>query len=126
MIEDTTESCTIPAFAATLPVFDRLTGVYGYDLQFRDGFEAELVAALSASGIKAAMRAHAQYQRDPAELLRQVNTTLWTGSAGDQHAAMLFALVETATGQVRYSMAGHPSIIHLRPDGWKSLAHVSP
>ncbi len=35
---------TVPAFATTLPIFDRLNNVYGYDLQFRSGFEAQFAA----------------------------------------------------------------------------------
>jgi serine phosphatase RsbU (regulator of sigma subunit) len=83
-------------------------------------------AALSASAVKAALRSHGQYQRDAAELLRQVNLTLWTGSAGDQSGSLFCGLLETATGQVRYSLAGQPAIVVVRPDGWESLSRPCP
>jgi EAL and modified HD-GYP domain-containing signal transduction protein len=36
---------TVPAFATTMPIFDRLGNVYGYDMRFRCGFEAQFVEA---------------------------------------------------------------------------------
>ncbi len=36
------------------------------------------------------------------------STTLWTGSSGDQFAEMFYGLLETAGGQIRYSVAGRP------------------
>lgn len=83
-------------------------------------------AAVSASAVKAALRSHGQYQRDAAALLSQVNLTLWTGSAGDQSAALFCGLLETATGMVRYSLAGDPGIVLVRPDGWELLSQPSP
>jgi len=83
-------------------------------------------AAISASAVKAALRSHGQYQRDTAGLLSQVNLTLWTGSAGDQSASLFCGLLETATGQVRYSLAGQPAIVLVRPGGWESLGSPSP
>ena len=83
-------------------------------------------AAISASAVKAALRSHGQYQRDTAGLLGQVNLTLWTGSAGDQSASLFCGLLETATGQVRYSLAGQPAIVRVRPGGWESLSRPSP
>jgi len=83
-------------------------------------------AAISASAVKAALRSHGQYQRNAAGLLSQVNLALWTGSAGDQSASLLCGLLETATGRVRYSLAGQPGIVHVRPGGWESLSRPSP
>jgi sigma-B regulation protein RsbU (phosphoserine phosphatase) len=83
-------------------------------------------AALSASALKAALRSHGQYHRDAAELLAQVNLTLWTGSAGDQSAGLFCGLVETGTGRVRYGLAGNPAVVLLRPEGWKSLSQPAP
>ena len=83
-------------------------------------------AAISASAVKAALRSHGQYQRDTAGLLSQVNLTLWTGSAGDQSASLFCGLLETATGQVRYSLAGQPAIVLVRPGGWESLSSPAP
>ncbi len=52
-MSDTADTKTAPAFAATIPIFDRLGNVYGYELKFRAGLEAELVAAITSNGIEA-------------------------------------------------------------------------
>lgn len=83
-------------------------------------------AALASSAVKAAVRAHGQYQRETDELLRQVNLTLWTSSAGDQFASMFFGLIETETGKIRFGSAGQPAIVKMGPDRWESLACSSP
>ena len=90
-----------------------------------DAMQQGIEAAMSASAVKAAMRAHGQYLRETDELLKQLNLTLWTGSAGDQFASLFYGLVETATGVVRYSTAGHPAVVRVRPGGWESLSHGS-
>ena len=54
-------------------------------------------------------RSHARYQRQAERVLQQVNLTLWTGSAGDQHASLLCGLIETASGRVSCASAGRPS-----------------
>ena len=91
-----------------------------------DVMDRGLEAAMAASAVKAAMRSHGQYNRDADRLLGQVNMTLWTGSAGDQHASMFCGLVETETGLVRYASAGRPAMIRVRPDGWDSISSDSP
>ncbi len=58
-------------------------------------------------------------------MLPQVNLTLWTGSAGDQRATLLLALLETAKGRVSCSSAGRPSAVLLRADGWQPLGRGS-
>jgi c-di-GMP-related signal transduction protein len=45
-----TAQTTVPVFATTQPIFDRLTNVYGYDMDFRSGFEAEFAAATERGG----------------------------------------------------------------------------
>ncbi|MGB2820461.1 MAG: HDOD domain-containing protein [Phycisphaerae bacterium] len=45
-----TAQTTVPVFATTQPIFDRLTNVYGYDMDFRSGFEAEFAAAADRGG----------------------------------------------------------------------------
>jgi phosphoserine phosphatase RsbU/P len=91
-----------------------------------DAMDRGLEAAMTACGVKAAIRAHGQYHRQAEKTLQQVNLTLWTGSAGDQYADMFYGLIETATGRVSYAMAGKPSVVLLRQDEWKSLSHISP
>ncbi len=82
-------------------------------------------AALAASGLKAALRAHGQYYREAQQTLKRLNLTLWTGSAGDQHATLFYGLIETATGRVCTASAGHPGALVIRADGWESLTQIS-
>lgn len=100
---------------------DGLVGVAVGDVMQR-GIEA----ALSASTLKAALRSHGQYQRQVDALIRQVNLTLWQGSAGDQYASLFCGLLETATGQIRYASAGQPAVILVRPGLWESLTRTAP
>ena len=91
-----------------------------------DAMDQGVEAALSANAVKTAFRAHAQYQRDIARLLAQVNLTLWTGSAGDQSANLFTGLVETAGGRVHFASAGQLGVILLRKNDWESMTQPSP
>jgi phosphoserine phosphatase RsbU/P len=82
-------------------------------------------AAIAASGLKAALRAHGQYYREAQQTLKRLNLTLWTGSAGDQHAALFYGLIETATGRISTASAGQPGALVIRSDGWESLTQIS-
>jgi phosphoserine phosphatase RsbU/P len=84
-----------------------------------------LQAAIAASGLKSALRAHGQYYREAQQTLKRLNLTLWTGSAGDQHATLFYGLIETATGRVSTASAGQPGALVIRPDGWESLTQIS-
>ena len=90
-----------------------------------DAMNQGLEAAMAAGALKAALRAHGQYHRQAEQTLKRVNLTLWTGSAGDQFATVFFGLIETSTGRVCYSSAGHPGIVAVRQDGWELLSHAS-
>ena len=83
-------------------------------------------AAFGANTVKSATRAHGQYHRNADALMRAVNLTLWTGASGDQFAQMFYGLVETATGMVRYSCAGNPSVLRLSAGGYESLTETMP
>lgn len=87
---------------------------------------SRLEAAFSAATLRAALRSHGQYHRDPAALLGQVNLTLWTGSAGDQFAALFCGLLETTTGCLRYASAGRFEAMALGADGCQRLALATP
>lgn len=91
-----------------------------------DAMDRGLQAAMAASALKATLRAHGQYHRQAEQALKQVNLTLWTGSAGDQYATLFYGLIETCTGRVCYSVAGHTGLVLLREDGWTSLGHPAP
>jgi hypothetical protein len=84
-----------------------------------------ITAAIAASGLKAALRAHGQYYREAQQTLKRLNLTLWTGSAGDQHAALFYGLIETATGRISTASAGQPGALVIRRDGWESLTQIS-
>ena len=83
--------------------------------------EQGIAGAMTANAVKTAVRAHARYHRQAERILQQVNLTLWTGSAGDQHAALFCGLIETATGRVCCSSAGRLSVLRLHGDHWQSL-----
>ena len=68
-------------------------------------------AAIAASGLKSALRAHGQYYREAQQTLKRLNLTLWTGSAGDQHATLFYGLIETATGRISTASAGRPAAL---------------
>ena len=91
-----------------------------------DAMEQGIDAALSGNALKAALRAHGQYHREPQETLKQLNLTHWTGSAGDQYAALFFGLIETATGRINYSVAGQPAAIVVGNKNWQSLSRAYP
>ena len=82
-------------------------------------------AALAASALKAALRAHGQYYREAQQTLKRLNLTLWTGSAGDQRATLFYGLIETTTGRVCCASAGRPGVLLIRPTGWESLSRTS-
>jgi serine phosphatase RsbU (regulator of sigma subunit) len=83
-------------------------------------------AALAATAMKAALRAHGQYCREAHHALKRLNLTTWTGSAGDQHGTLFYGLIQTSTGRICCSSAGNPGVIVVRPRGWQSLSVVSP
>jgi len=91
-----------------------------------DALGRGLAAGLAAAALKAAIRAHGLYHRDAHQALKQINLTLWTGSAGDQYATLFYGLIETATGRLSGAMAGEPSVVLLREDGWTSPGRASP
>lgn len=84
--------------------------------------ERGIAGALTANAVKTALRSHARYHHLAERILRQVNLTLWTGSAGDRRVALFHGLIETATGRVNCAVAGRPSVVLLRGDGWQSLS----
>ncbi len=83
-------------------------------------------AALAATGLKSALRAHGPYHREADQALKRLNLTLWTGSAGDQYASMFYGMIETATGRVSYGSAGQLGAVLVGADGWESVSQPSP
>jgi len=46
-MEPSAAASAAPVFVTTQPIFDRLANVYGYEMDFRSGFEAEFTAAVA-------------------------------------------------------------------------------
>ena len=78
--------------------------------------------AIPATTLKAALRAHAEYQDRPTTLLQKANLTLWTGSAGDQLASAVCVAIPALAGPLPYAMAGQVSVIQVRSGHWQSLS----
>ncbi|MFZ5833659.1 MAG: PP2C family protein-serine/threonine phosphatase [Planctomycetota bacterium] len=83
-------------------------------------------AALSAGALKAALRAHGQYHREAEAALRQVNLTLWTGSAGDQYASLFYGMLESGSGRLTAALAGDVTAILLRDGDWTRVGTPGP
>jgi serine phosphatase RsbU (regulator of sigma subunit) len=72
-----------------------------------------LEASLGAASLQAAIRAHAGYRHDAGKLVARTNDTLWSGSCGDQHAALFYGLIEPAAGVLEFAVAGPVAAILL-------------
>lgn len=83
-------------------------------------------ASLTAANVRTALRTHGQYQNSPHDVLGQANITLWTGSAGDQHAAVAFGALRSRDTKVHYSSAGNTALWHLGPQGDESPIAIAP
>lgn len=71
-----------------------------------DAHGERLEAGLNAAAVQAALKAHANYRHDAAQLLFRLSDTLWTTSCGDQFASLFYGLVQPATGAIEFSLAG--------------------
>lgn len=90
-----------------------------------DAQDQGVSAALCASGLRSAVRAHAEYLSEPDELLARANRSLWISSPGDQTADLACALVDVPSGTVRCGTAGDLVLMHLSPGHWQPLAEPS-
>jgi serine phosphatase RsbU (regulator of sigma subunit) len=70
-----------------------------------------LEAGLGAATMQVALKSHANYRHDAAQMLSRVSDTLWCSSAGDQFAALFYGLVNPQTGAVEFSLAGNAAAI---------------
>jgi GAF domain-containing protein len=83
--------------------------------------QAGVDAALTASALRSALRAHAEYHADPAELVARVNETLYHASAGDQFAQLAYLVVDPRSGEVQLVSAGNMGGAVLRGGLWVPL-----
>lgn len=81
-------------------------------------------AAMMASILRTAVRAHAEQAREPQQLLNAVNRELWQAAAGLQSAGLLYALLDP-TGRIRLATAGDVTALLARPGGWQLLSRVA-
>lgn len=83
-------------------------------------------ASLTAANVRMALRAHGQYQNGPHDVLRQANLTLWTGSAGDQNAAVVFGTLRSRNAKLQYSAGGNVALWRVGPRGDEPPAATAP
>jgi sigma-B regulation protein RsbU (phosphoserine phosphatase) len=75
-----------------------------------------LEGALEAASLHAALKAHAGYRHDAAELLARLNDTLLTASPGDQRASLAYALLDPEKGKLQLALAGDCGALLVRPE----------
>ena len=85
-----------------------------------------LEAALTATSLQAALKAHGRYPHNAKGLLSRVSYTLWTASAGDQRAALFYATIQPRSGRVEYATAGRLQAMVLRIQGCDVISEGAP
>ena len=78
-------------------------------------------AGLNAASLHAALKAHAGYRHDAAELLTRLGETLWSASAGDQFASLFYGVIDPASGSLQYAQAGSAAGVLVGRQGIESL-----
>jgi serine phosphatase RsbU (regulator of sigma subunit) len=91
-----------------------------------DAHGTRVEAGLNAASLHAALKAHAGYRHDAAELLARLNDTLWSASAGDQFASLLYGTIEPTTGLMDYALAGPVIGLIVRRQGREILSAQAP
>jgi hypothetical protein len=74
-----------------------------------------LTAASTMAMLRQTMRVAARMEQQPSRVLRQVNRSLCADEPGAL-ATAIFATLDCTTGLLRWSTAGHPAPIVVRPD----------
>jgi len=82
-------------------------------------------AAIAAAAIRSTLRTHGQYHFQPELVLTHANQTLWTMSAGGQHASACYAVCRPGCGQVLLSTAGTGSLFLLGAKGGEDVGWES-
>jgi len=103
-----------------------------YDYFFIDAHRLALVVGdVSGKGVPAAifmamsrmlLKATALQDHDPAHCIATVNTMLGRDNAADMFVTLFYAVLDTRTGHVAYTNAGHNPPYVLRADGVERLA----
>lgn len=63
-------------------------------------------AGLNAAALHAALKSHSGYRHSAADMLQRLNDTLWSASAGDQFASLVYALLHPEKGDLELALAG--------------------
>lgn len=71
---------------------------------------------LTLAALHAGLKSHAPYSRSPSRLLRRLNDTFWTGSAGDQFAALGYAMIDSRSGSIDFAATGPVAAVVVRPE----------
>lgn len=104
--------------------FARPDATVGVTLGEAAGTPAE--AALSAGGLKMALRCHGRHESRPQEILELVNGTIWSGSAGGQSGSACVALLRPDAPQIALSTAGRVGLVCGQAAAYEVLTQVAP
>jgi phosphoserine phosphatase RsbU/P len=74
-------------------------------------------AALLMSNVQAALRAYASEGLAPAQLCDRLNAVVSSNTEADRFISLFYCVLDTTTGQLIYSNAGHNPPILVRADG---------
>jgi len=66
-------------------------------------------AALLMATVRSALRAHAQLQLDPAEVLEALNRVMYADTRGKSYVTLVYGVLDTHTWTLTIANAGHPS-----------------
>jgi serine phosphatase RsbU (regulator of sigma subunit) len=94
-------------------------------LALGDAHGRAVAAGLSAAALHAAMKAHAGYRHDAAQMLSRVNETLWSTSPGGQFASLFYGLISPECGTLDCAASGRLTALIVKPDGYLTLPRGS-
>jgi serine phosphatase RsbU (regulator of sigma subunit) len=86
-----------------------------------DAQEPGVSAAILGSALRSAVRSHSQHVASPAAMLPRLNQTVWTQSAGDQHSALWYGVLDPSKNQMQFASAGNVSAWRVRKGHCKQL-----
>lgn len=106
-------------FFSVFPVGEKAAGVLICDVMGH-GVRSALVTGM----IRGLVEEHSQLAHDPGELLTRINralTVILKQAGTTMFATCFYVVADIERSQLRYANAGHPSALHVRPDGAEKL-----
>ncbi|MBX7166005.1 MAG: SpoIIE family protein phosphatase [Pirellulales bacterium] len=91
-----------------------------------DALHQGVVAALAATSLREQVRACSMFLARPDSILERVGQCLWSGSAGDQFAALGLARLRPDDHRVDVATAGPVHALHLHDNGCTRLGNPVP